>query len=222
MITDNHIETGRRNGIGMENKVKKVGSAAETVFGVSGETQPVALWTWLIKDIRSQQFYKGEGVGLDIDVYMRRVQEKIDENQVPARIEQTKVQWDGGDIIQEVFMIQPETRIRNPLPCLLHFSHIGKFTFVEEKTFIIPPSLQADLTEPTARRQIWKEWYRNVFLHAFQEELNGHLGRIFDAAFSCIRQVNEELFAGGSIKDMDERGDINRMEELVMRRLEWE
>ena len=32
----------------MENKVKKVGSAAETVFGVSGETQPVALWTWLI------------------------------------------------------------------------------------------------------------------------------------------------------------------------------
>ena len=44
----------------------------------------------------------------------------------------------------------------------------------------------------------------------------------FDAAFICVRQVNEELFAGGSIKDMDERGDINRMEELVMRRLEWE
>ena len=33
------------------------------------------------------------------------------------------------------------TDVVNPLSCLLQFNHVGKFVFVEEKTFITPPDL---------------------------------------------------------------------------------
>ncbi len=270
-----------------ENRV----NAGSRVEYKSNYGRPWELWTWLKKDAKKQQFYSSTESDMTIDDYMSRVQEKINDNRVPAKIEQRKVYWDRSNVEQEVFMIRPETKAANPLSCLLQFNHVGNFTFVEEKTFITPPSLPKYPDSPIALdpnlaaraawlmkgllvvlagalciflgiRQIaliliiagavlaalgyfasiqvdairehnkdceeqriawnkaWAEWKQNMFLHSFQEDTNGHLSRIFDSVFSCIKQVNSELFEGKAVTEEDESADMNELEQLIARRQE--
>ena len=189
-------------------------------------------------------------------------------------------------------MVRPETKVANPLSCLLQFNHVGNFTFVEEKTFITPPDLPEYPGTPKALdpkliaqaswlmkglfialagfmgfalidvkqlgiillivgaalaalgyyasvqievikdyndrceaqrvrwNQAWVKWKKNRFLHSFQEDTNGHLSRIFDAVFACIKQVNSELFEEKAVAEEDERADMNELEQLIARRQE--
>ena len=186
----------------------------EKAAGLDGAPD-MELWTCLNKDRRGQQFYKGQGQSLDIASYMAMVQEKLDANQVPARIQPARVCWDGEDAAQEIYMVQPETRIVNPLPCLLQFIHIGAYTFVEEKTFILPPSLPGAAGTAKEREEAWEEWRCSAFLHSFQEETNGRLGLIFDAVFSCVKELNGELFEGCCVREVDETMDMAKLEWLA-------
>jgi hypothetical protein len=64
----------------------------------------------------------------------------------------------------------------------------------------------------------WDTWEKNILLHSFQEDINGQVSRIYDAAFECIKQVNEELF---NVTDYDEVTDsttLNELEEMISRR----
>ena len=64
----------------------------------------------------------------------------------------------------------------------------------------------------------WDTWENNIFLHSFQEDINGQVSRVYDAAFECIKQVNEELF---NVTDYDELTDstkLSELEEMIARR----
>lgn len=250
------------------------------------------MWSWLQKDNKRQHFYTEEVNTMTAAEYMEKLNGKLQENNVPASVSVRDVQWDRSDVRQRVCCIQPKSNAVNPLSCLVQFNHVGKFTFVEEKTFITPPDLpeverkvkvDQDLVKRaawmvwgiiaflvgmlwlmstgyydskvppvvvmfagvgmvyvgyTAREKLkklnehnskcekqekawekaWDNWENSIFLHSFQESTNGQISRIYDAAFECIKQLNEELFAKQASEEQQESQSMNELEQMIARR----
>ena len=64
----------------------------------------------------------------------------------------------------------------------------------------------------------WENWKNSIFLHSFQEDINGQLSRIFDAVFETIKQVNAELFSDAKSVEQEESSKMNELEQLIARR----
>ncbi|MBR3314083.1 MAG: zinc ribbon domain-containing protein [Atopobiaceae bacterium] len=99
------------------------------------------LWTWLKKDEKRQVFFTDQREQLTEDAYMRLVTQRLVENKVPATIERRFILWDNGASQAETYLVKTSSTAVNPLSCLLHFSNVGHFSFVEQKTFLAPPNL---------------------------------------------------------------------------------
>lgn len=99
------------------------------------------LWSWLKKDAKRQMFYKEDENVISESEFMECVADKMEQNDVPATMKRKKVRWDCGTVEKECYFIQPVTQVSNPVSYILQFKHVGKFSFVEEKTFITPPDL---------------------------------------------------------------------------------
>lgn len=252
------------------------------------------LWSWLQKDSKRQHFYTEELNTVTQAEYMQKLEEKLQANIVPATVAVRDIQWDRSNVRQRVCCVQPKSSAVNPLSCLVQFNHVGKFTFVEEKTFITPPDLpkvpekpvklDADLLKRaswmiwgiliavigvlwmmasmenydspvpalivtlvggaliwygySAKQQVnalrehnkkckqqekawtaaWDNWEDSIFLHSFQENINGQISRIYDAVFECIKQLNEEMFAQKASAEQQETRSMNEMEQQIARR----
>lgn len=251
------------------------------------------LWSWLQKDSKRQHFYTEELNTVTQAEYMQKLEEKLQANSVPATVTVRDIQWDRSDVRQRVCCVQPRSSAVNPLSCLVQFNHVGKFTFVEEKTFITPPDLpevpmkkvkiDSDLNKRTswliwgavvavigllwllntghydsklpplillvvggalawfgliAQQKLeelqrhnskcaqqekawtaaWDNWEDSIFLHSFQENINGQISRIYDAVFECIKQLNEEMFAQKAPAEQQESRSMNEMEQQIARR----
>ena len=246
------------------------------------------LWSWLQKSSKRQHFFTEEENTLTQDDYMERLSQKISDNNVPASVFKRHIQWDRSSLSQDICFVQPVSDAVNPLSCLIQFNHVGKFTFVEEKTFITPPDLPkvpekkvrlpGDLVEKSAwmlrgglvavaglllflvhwllaiaaivigcglawigysaqqklealrehnrncdRQELawsaaWDNWENSIFLHSFQENVNGQISRIYDAVFECIKQLNGELFTQQESAVDEESQSMNELEELINRR----
>lgn len=74
--------------------------------------------------------------------------------------------------------------------------------------------------EELAWEKAWSEWSKTNFMHSFQEDINGQLSRVFDAVFSCIKQVSEEQLKVDLIMEDSEKSDLNELEQLIARRKE--
>lgn len=248
------------------------------------------LWSWLQKGSKRQHFYTEEESLLTQDEYMTLLAKKLSDNNVPATVRKRHIQWDRSNVDQDVCFLQPMSEAVNPLSCLIQFNHVGKFTFVEEKTFITPPDLPevpqkkanipSDLVDTTgwlpigclvaagslllflinamlafvgiligggialtgynAKQKLealrkhnkkcdeqerkwdaaWSNWENSIFLHSFQENVNGQISRIYDAVFECIKQLNGELFSQQECSEDNESRSMNELEELINRRKE--
>lgn len=99
------------------------------------------LWSWLKKDAKRQLFYTDDRNEVTEEEFVSRVEEKMQENGVPAKIEKRKIQWDRSVVQRECYFVLPRTEVVNPVSYILQFNHVGNFSFVEEKTFITPPDL---------------------------------------------------------------------------------
>ena len=252
------------------------------------------LWSWLHKDSKRQHFYTEQLNTVTPAEYMQKLEEKLQANSVPAAVAVREIQWDRSDVRQKVCYVQPRSSAVNPLSCLIQFNHVGKFTFVEEKTFITPPDLpevpekpvkiDADLLKRaswmiwgilaavvgvlwlmmsleqrdsilpalvvaavggalmwygySAKQQVaalrehnkkckqqekawakaWDNWENSIFLHSFQENINGQISRIYDAVFECVKQLNEEMFSEQVPAEQQESKSMNELEQLVARR----
>lgn len=99
------------------------------------------LWSWLKKDAKRQLFYTDERNEVTEEEFVGKVEEKMQENGVPAKIEKRKIQWDRSAVQRECYFVLPQTEVVNPVSYILQFNHVGNFSFVEEKTFITPPEL---------------------------------------------------------------------------------
>ena len=99
------------------------------------------LWTWLKKDSKRQQFYTDDIDTETEDEYIDVLREKLRENQVPVKVEKRAITWDRSGAGEALYFVTPTTKVVNPLSYIVQFSHVGKFTYVEEKTFITPPKL---------------------------------------------------------------------------------
>ena len=64
----------------------------------------------------------------------------------------------------------------------------------------------------------WDNWEDSIFLHSFQENINGQISRIYDAVFECIKQLNEEMFAQKASAEQQETRSMNEMEQQIARR----
>ena len=245
------------------------------------------LWTWLKKDSKRQQFYTEGGYDESEEEYIEDLRNKIEHNSVPVDIEKRKICWDRSDAVEQVYVVLPKTNVVNPLTYLVQFSHVGDFTFVEEKTFITPPDLPEKpgekLTLPKGIAMLmaylgliavifllvtlfvpreagvfilfafilgvidvalymkyakifdynkrcdeqlkkwneaWDNWKTSIFLHSFQEDINGQLSRIFDSVYSSINQLNNEKFGDKKVLDVQDESRMNEMEELISRKRE--
>lgn len=245
------------------------------------------LWSWLKKDAKRQQYYNEEVQEIEEHEFMELIAQKLADNKVPAQVEKRKIQWDRSNVTKETYFVRPITDVANPISCLVQMSHIGKFTFVEEKTFITPPELPEKKTpiriDPALleRRKLflygivavfaalfllslspvmgliaagiagvliwvgysahakvkemeehnrkcaditaewnfaWKKWQDSIFLHSFQEDMNGQLSRIYDAVFECIKQVSIEVFKNTATEEVQDRNNLNELEQLIERR----
>lgn len=249
-----------------------------------------ALWSWLQKDRKRQRFFTEEANTLTQEEYLDKLSQKLDENQVPAEVQVRSIQWDRSDVQQKVCCVQPYSDFVNPMSCLVQFDHVGKFTFVEEKTFITPPDLpdvpgkkveipsnlsdyekkivwgglallagllffiqfgifQVGLillliggmllwfgylnkqklealeaynrkcdAQEKAWSEAWENWQNSVFMHSFQENINGQISRIYDSVFECIKQLNKELFSQQVPTEEEENQSLNELEQLIARR----
>ena len=266
-----------------------LGRANENKSGYMSGTE---LWSWLQKSSKRQHFYTAEVNTLTQAEYIDKLAGKLQENHVPAHVMTRGVQWDRSNVRQDVCVVEPESNAVNPISCLVQFNHVGKFTFVEEKTYITPPNLPA---VPGKKRQIppdlakrgswlvlgvlivivgllmaiaiepnvlslglmvagggltylgysgaqklkelmeynkrceeeerawaaaWDNWENSIFLHSFQENVNGQISRIYDAVFECIKQLNEELFNEQQSVEQQESQSMNELEQLIARRKE--
>ena len=127
----------KKQKLAIERKKKMMYSISESA------TSNNELWSWLKQSSKRQHFYTEQVSFITEDNYFKTVGAKLHENLVPAVIEKKKFQWDRSDLYKEDYIVTPLTNAVNPLSCLIQFIHIGKFTFVEEKTFITPPNLPA-------------------------------------------------------------------------------
>lgn len=248
------------------------------------------LWSWLQKDSKRQHFYTEQENTLTQEEYLEKLQQKLTENQVPAEVQAREVQWDHSGMKQRICYVHPISEFVNPLTCLVQFNHVGKFTFVEEKTFITPPKLpkppqkkvsipdnlrgkgkwifwgfvavaigfllvRAYDNEPIGWfimligaamvgagfldsqklqelidhnlkceeqekvwRDAWDHWQNSIFLHSFQENINGQISRIYDSVFECIKQLNKELFSENISTEQQESKSLNELEQMIARR----
>lgn len=248
------------------------------------------LWSWLLKDSKRQHFFTEEENTITPEEYMQKLQQKLEENQVPAQMQVRDIRWDRSNVKQRICYIQPSSDLVDPLSCLVQFNHVGKFTFVEEKTFITPPNLpevpQRKVSIPENLRnkgkgilwgilicligllvlgategsmwgwiailfggamvwttsldnqkleemlahnrnceeqerawnRAWEDWQNTIFLHSFQENINGQISRIYDSVFECIKQLNQELFAEQASFEQQESQSMNELEQMIARR----
>lgn len=272
------IDRAQRAGGGKKKTVPK---------GSTAYMSTTELWSVLQKNSKRQHFYTEEENTLTQEDYVGLLDKKLESNNVPAHIVTRKIKWDRSDVSQVIHLIQPVSDAVNPLSCLVQFNHVGKFTFVEEKTFITPPDLpevpKKKVRIPEELRQhalwmplgggialfglwlctiilsfglivllvgaaiawygfrsqqklkalrehnencdrqerawnaAWDNWENSIFLHSFQENVNGQISRIYDAAFECIKQINGELF-DQKVDEGEESSSLNELEQLIERR----
>lgn len=106
------------------------------------------LWSWLKQNSKRQLFFTEEASTLTEEAFVQKIGQKMQDNGVPAHIESRVVRWDRSDVHRRHYFIRPITSVVNPLSALVQFAHVGKFTFVEEKTFITPPNLPEPPMKP--------------------------------------------------------------------------
>lgn len=246
------------------------------------------LWSWLKQSSKRQHFYTEQISILSEDEYFEELKTKISDNLVPAVIEKKNFHWDRSGVHKEDYIVKPLTADVNPLSCLIQFIHIGKFTFVEEKTFITPPNLpdvplkkkpideniikissslmtygiiafivglilnafvstgsmiimcgvvlfiagillllkNKSILEynkkceemEKAWEDAWINWQESIFIHSFQEDINGQVSRIYDSVFECVKQVNDGLFNAKEVVEVSESTSINDLESIIERR----
>ena len=99
------------------------------------------LWSWLKRDARRQLFFTDSQDATTETQYMNLVSEKLRKNDVPATIEKREIRWDLSSYSESMWFVKPQTDAVDPLACFLEFSHVGKYTFSEQKTFLVPPNL---------------------------------------------------------------------------------
>lgn len=242
------------------------------------------LWSWLKKKSDRQKYFTEQASDMRAVDFMKKVNVRMKENGVPACIKAKKIQWDRSNVSKTIFYVEPAVKVANPLTWIVQFEHIGKFTFVEEKSFITPPNLPVVPMKPqpidqklssrwaslflgiifvlvgillpvlvilsfigfgigiygllgvlklndikkynlecmkqeTAWNAAWVNWQNTIFLHAFQEDINGQLSRIFDSVSACIKQISQEEFkdAVASVEE-DTSANMNELEQLINRR----
>lgn len=71
-----------------------------------------------------------------------------------------------------------------------------------------------------AWNRAWNDWQLTIFLHSFQEDINGQLSRIFDSVFGCIKQVSDEMFKGKAAIEEETSSNMNELEQIIARRKE--
>lgn len=64
----------------------------------------------------------------------------------------------------------------------------------------------------------WNEWQKNIFAYAFQEDVNGIIGRIYDSVAACVKQVCDENFKVQKVKETEENTSMNELEQMISRR----
>lgn len=260
----------------------------ETADNVSKDNKSIEMWSWLKKDAKRQMFYLEEDTIISEEEFIDCVSDKMSENHVPATIEKRTIRWDRGPVEQNGYFVKPETLVANPVSYMLQFNHVGKFVFVEEKSFITPPDLPKVPGEPKPLKQAtsagglllmgiilvflgivlmrsgaiggsllaigiimlvcgamlsskvnqiqrynekckeeerewnkaWSDWQQTIFLHSFQEDINGQLSRMFDSVFGCIRQVSNEKFNKKATFEEETSSNMNELEQIIARRKE--
>ena len=247
------------------------------------------LWSWLKQSAKRQLFYTEEVSSVSEEEFIAKIYQRMHENGVPAKIVRKTIQWDRSNVNRSNYFIKPLANVVNPLACLVQLNHVGKFTFVEEKTFIMPPDLPEVPMSPlpenaTAKalskflgiygtialilgfllmtkeaglgmgilvvgglmlalgfyfgtknaailehnkkcaeqekawNEAWLNWQNSIFLHSFQEDINGQLSRVFDSVFECIKQVSAAEFTESKAIEQEESSNINELEQLIARR----
>lgn len=104
----------------------------------------INLWSNLLKSFNRKMYFVEKNMPNET-IFMKKVQQKIDENGIPANIISSKMCWDDnyGKLGSAFFIDIGKGRqdLSNPFSIVLKCKNVGKFSFVEKSTFITPPNL---------------------------------------------------------------------------------
>ena len=85
------------------------------------------LWTSLKEASKRQLFFTEKPSELTEADFMEKVNAKLEANDVPAKVEACKVQWDSNFQSFDSYCVNIIDKAVNPLVCLLQFVHVGNF-----------------------------------------------------------------------------------------------
>lgn len=104
-------------------------------------TSNTEMWSWLKQDSKRMQFYNDVSGAVDEATFMDAVVDRMEKTGVPATIVKRKIKWDNGMLDDYGYYVQPSTDVEVPVTCRVRLAHLGRFSYVEEKTFLMPPKL---------------------------------------------------------------------------------
>lgn len=96
------------------------------------------------------------------------------------------------------------------------------FIVVGLKSFNKIQSIEAHNKKCAEQREkwetAWENWSNSIFVHSFQEDINGQLSRIFEAVYECIKQVSNETLKVQPVDVQEDNHNMNELEQLIARR----
>ena len=105
------------------------------------------LWSWLKQTSNRQILHSN--VELNKTEYMEKLRMKLEDNGVSASIKPITVTWDENSTAEySYYTINPSTKVSNPFTYLLLLNSVGKYKFVEVKSYITPPDLPEKPLKP--------------------------------------------------------------------------
>ena len=66
----------------------------------------------------------------------------------------------------------------------------------------------------------WDEWQKSIFNYAYQEDVDGIVGRIYDSVATSVKQVCDENFKVKKVNEKEENSSMNELEQMILRRKE--
>jgi hypothetical protein len=103
----------------------------------------ITLWSGLVQREWRKEYYCPEGVTVTTEEFASELSEEIERDRIPANVSTRVVNWDGTGTSQTRVLVRyvgddaPTDIVR----CMVGVDQMGKYAYVEGKTYFAPPDL---------------------------------------------------------------------------------
>lgn len=117
------------------------------------------MWSWLTKSEVKNEIYCPPDLQVSMEEFADALKEQAKADRLPAEIELCEVNWDDTNTKQNRILVRHtgSGASTDVLQFLVGVDQMGNYTYVEEKTFLMPPTLPKFPTQekPAGKAPVW-------------------------------------------------------------------